>query len=549
MSTEEFQKEQEFITGLYARLDDLREEAEATVESALTQVGTGHQAKLERDVLVAEQSGLLAAFNAEESGLCFGRLDFQDGRQYHMGRIGIRQNDAERTPLVVDWRAEIARPFYLATGHTPMGLRRRRHITTEGRTVTALHDEILDLTDTTRTGHEGAAADTVLLAALDAARSGRMHDIVQTIQAEQDRIIRASHQGVLVVEGGPGTGKTVVALHRAAYLLYAYRDLLARRGVLIVGPNPAFLSYIGEVLPSLGETGVLLATVGELFPGVTAIGTDTAGAAEVKGRAVMADALARFVRGRQTVPDPAVEIEHDDGTLVLDRAMAEDARAAARRTGLPHNLARPHFAFRIIDALTEQLADRIGYDPYGGPNFLGPDDIAQLGKAVALSGEVHEAIDALWPPLTPQQLVADFLADPVHLPDADARLIRRDGGAWSPPTYRSSTRPPNCSARTTRPRGRPRRPTRQQRIAYAQGVLTWRTPPAPTSSRTRRTSTRTRPRSWAPTTSSTPSGWPSATRRPTTAAPPNAPPPTAPGPSGTSSSTRRRSCPRWPGGC
>ncbi|MGX1881360.1 HelD family protein [Streptomyces sp. NPDC055287] len=471
MSTEEFQKEQEFITGLYARLDDLREEAESTVRSALTQVGTGRQAKLERDVLVAEQSGLLAAFNAGESGLCFGRLDFQDGRQYHMGRIGIRQNDADRTPLVVDWRADVARPFYLATGYSPMGLRRRRHITTEGRTVTALHDEILDLTDTTRTGHEGAAADTVLLAALDAARSGRMHDIVQTIQAEQDRIIRASHQGVLVVEGGPGTGKTVVALHRAAYLLYAYRDLLARRGVLIVGPNPAFLAYIGEVLPSLGETGVLLATVGELFPGVAATGTDAAAAAEVKGRPAMANALARFVRDHQAAPDPGIEIEHDDGALLLDRAMAEDARAAARQTGLPHNLARPHFAFRIIDALTEQLADRIGADPYGGPNFLGPDDIAQLGKAIALSGEVHAAIDQLWPMLTPQELITEFLADPAHLPDIDAELIRRTGGPWTPADVPLLDEAAELLGEDDSAARAAEEAERQQRIAYAQGVL------------------------------------------------------------------------------
>ncbi|CAM5358420.1 DNA helicase OS=Streptomyces antimycoticus OX=68175 GN=SSPO_092060 PE=4 SV=1 [Streptomyces antimycoticus] len=234
---------------------------------ALSLEGTTFQARLERDVLVAERSGLLAAFESGERGLCFGRLMFRDGRDHHIGRIGIRRDDEDRTPLVIDWRADVARPFYLATGHTPMGLRRRRHITTEGPKVTGLHDEILDLADTIRTGHEGSDADAVLLAALDAARTGRMHDIVQTIQAEQDQIIRAPHHGVHVVEGGPGTGKTVVALHRAAYLLYAQRESLARRAVLIVGPNPAFLGYIGEVLPSLGETGVLLATLGELFRG------------------------------------------------------------------------------------------------------------------------------------------------------------------------------------------------------------------------------------------------------------------------------------------
>ncbi|MGW2184306.1 HelD family protein [Streptomyces sp. NPDC001719] len=464
-------REQEFIDLLHDRLAELRTEAEAAVKAAMSPAGNTFQARLERDVLVAEQSGLLAAFNAGENGLCFGRLAFRDGRDHHIGRIGMRRDDADRTPLVVDWRAEVARPFYLATGHTPMGLRRRRHITTEGRTVTALHDEILDLADAERTGHEGADADAVLLAALDAARTGRMHDIVQTIQAEQDRIIRAPHHGVLVVEGGPGTGKTVVALHRAAFLLYAHREQLARRAVLIVGPNPAFLGYIGEVLPSLGETGVLLATPGELFPGVTATGTDTARAAEVKGAATMADALARCVRDRQTLPDPVRVIDHEDGELLLDTAIAEEARQQARATNLPHNLARPYFAFRVIDALTAQLADRIGADPYGGPNFLGPDDIAQLGKAIAASAEVRRAIDELWPLLTPQELVADFLADPVHLPEADAAAIRREGGPWTPADVPLLDEAAELLGEDDSAARAAAEAERQERIAYAQGVL------------------------------------------------------------------------------
>lgn len=431
MSNEELRREQEFLDLLYGRLAELRAGVEEAVSSALSMEGTNFQARLERDVLVAERSGLLAAFDAGERGLCFGRLAFRDGRDHHIGRIGIRRDDADRTPLVVDWRAEVARPFYLATGHTPMGLRRRRHITTEGPRVTALHDEILDLSDPIRTGHEGTDADAVLFAALDTARTGRMHDIVQTIQAEQDRIIRAPHHGVLVVEGGPGTGKTVVALHRAAYLLYAHRELLARRAVLIVGPNPAFLGYIGEVLPALGETGVLLATLAELFPGVTATGTDTPTAAEVKGRAAMADALARFVQDRQSLPEPAIVIDHEDGELLLDADLADEARRRARETGLPHNLARPHFAFGVIDALTAQLTDRLGADPYGGPNLLGPDDIALIGKAIAVSPHVRAAIEELWPTLTPRELVADFLADPVHLPDDAAAAIRRADGEWT----------------------------------------------------------------------------------------------------------------------
>ncbi|MFI9202265.1 HelD family protein [Streptomyces sp. NPDC053048] len=471
MSNEETRHEQEFLDLLYGRLAELRSGAEAAVRTALSPAGNTHQARLERDVVVAEQSGLLAAFDAGERGLCFGRLAFRDGRDHHIGRIGIRRDDAERTPLVVDWRADVARPFYLATGHTPMGLRRRRHITTESRRVTALHDEILDLTDTERTGHEGTDADAVLLAALDSARTGRMHDIVQTIQAEQDRIIRAPHHGVLVVEGGPGTGKTVVALHRAAYLLYAHREQLARRAVLIVGPNPAFLGYIAEVLPSLGETGVLLATPGELLPGVRATGTDTPRAAEVKGGSAMAAALARFVRDRQTLPEPATVVHHEDGELLLHAELVEEARRHARETRLPHNLARPYFAFRVIDALTAQLADRLGADPYGGPNFLGPDDIAQLGKAVAASREVHAAIEELWPVLTPQRLVADFLADPVHLPDADADAIRRTGGDWTPADVALLDEAAELLGEDDSAARAAAEAERQERIAYAQGVL------------------------------------------------------------------------------
>lgn len=475
MSTEELREEQQFVSGLYARLDALREEAQAAVQASLTQVGNGLQARLERDVLVAERSGLLAAFDAGENGLCFGRLEFRDGRDHHIGRIGIRASDIERTPLVIDWRADVARPFYLATGHTPMGLRRRRHITTEGRDVTALHDEILDLGDTTRTGHEGADADEVLLAALDSARTGRMHDIVQTIQAEQDRIIRAPHHGVLVVEGGPGTGKTVVALHRAAFLLYAHRQLLAKRAVLIVGPNPAFLGYISEVLPALGETGVLLSTVGELFPGVSATGTDSPEATEIKGRAEMADVLAAAVRDRQQTPEPGspVIIEHDDGDLVLDWTIAQEAREAAREADVPHNLGRPHFAFRVIDMLTEQLAERLGADPYGGPNFLGPDDIAQLGKAIAASPEVHAAIDALWPQLTPEGFLADFLEEPTpHLSEEDALLVRRPrGAAWTAADVPLLDEAAELLGNDDSAAKAMAEAERAKQIAYAQGVL------------------------------------------------------------------------------
>ncbi|MDF9811345.1 AAA family ATPase [Streptomyces sp. SPB162] len=471
MSTEELQNEQQFVSRLYERLDALREQAESAVQASFAQVGKGLQARLERDVAVSERTDRLSALNSVESGLCFGRIDFADGIRHHIGRIGIRQDDEDRTPLLVDWRAPVARPFYLATGHSPMGLRRRRHLTTLGRTVTALHDEVLDLADTVRTGHEDPRGDAVLLAALGAARTGRMADIVQTIQAEQDEIIRAPHRGVLVVEGGPGTGKTAVALHRAAYLLYAYREQLARRAVLIVGPNPAFLGYIGEVLPSLGETGVLLSTVGELFPGVSASGTDTPEAAALKGRAEMADVLARALRDRQTVPHPALPIQHERETLLLERAVAEDARHCARQTRLPHNLARAHFGRFVLDALTAQLADRLGTDPYDGENFLDPEEVEQLGRELNDNPAVHAAIDAHWPYLTPRQLVGDFLADPVQLPEAEAASIRRSGGDWTVGDIPLLDEAAELLGEDDRAARAAAARERGEQVAYAQGVL------------------------------------------------------------------------------
>ncbi|MFE5144471.1 HelD family protein [Streptomyces fagopyri] len=467
------QQEQEFIDGLYARVDVLRGDTEASVGDALAQGNTPMQARLERDVLVAERSGLLAALNAVDGSLCFGRIDLTSGVSHHIGRIGVRAGDTEHTPILIDWRAPVARPFYLATGHTPMDLRRRRHISTEGRRVTDVHDEILDLGDRRRTGHEDPSGDAVLLAALDSARTGRMSDIVQTIQAEQDRIIRAPHRGVLVVEGGPGTGKTAVALHRAAFLLYEYRELLAKRAVLIVGPNPAFLGYIGEVLPSLGETGVLLATVGELFPGVKATAADTPRAAAVKGRADMAEVLVSVVRDRQALPDPVIAIEHDRDVLMLDAGLVGVARERTREAGLPHNVAREYFEGHILNTLTDMLSERIGTDPFDGSNLLDPSDITQIRDDLAENPEVWSAIDQLWPRLTPQRLVADFLAGPEgYVGEEDAEAIRRPvTGAWTVADVPLLDEAAELLGEDDRVARALADQERRTQVAYAQGVL------------------------------------------------------------------------------
>src|SRR5690606_1880468 len=241
-------------------------------------------------------------------------------------------------------------------------------------------------------------------------------------------------------QGGPGTGKTAVALHRAAYLLYTHRRELSTRGVLIVGPNATFLSYISQVLPSLAETGVLLRTLGELFPGVTAKGTEPAAAAEIKGRLAMTEVLAVAVADRQHVPDEPLEVTVDRETLLLDPETVRAARASARRTRRPHNLARPIFDIEIVHALAKQLADRIGEDPFGGGNLLDEADVAEIRRELRDDPAVRAVLDELWPILTPQQLLSDLFSSPERLARAAPSLteeerqllLREPGQEWTP---------------------------------------------------------------------------------------------------------------------
>ena len=274
---------------LYGRLDNLRDRARAGCPTSCWKP-VDAAARSERDSFVEMYSQRITQLDAAENGLCFGRLDLAEGERRYIGRIGILDDASDYEALLVDWRAPAARPFYIATAFTPEGVLRRRHIRTRQRKVTGVDDEVLDIGpdgeagQDLAAGHAGLTGEAALIAALSATRTGRMADIVETIQAEQDLIIRSPHNGVTVVQGAPGTGKTAVALHRAAYLLYTYREQLSRRGVLIVGPNPTFLRYIGHVLPSLGETGVLMSTISDLYPGISARRGETPETAEIKGR-------------------------------------------------------------------------------------------------------------------------------------------------------------------------------------------------------------------------------------------------------------------------
>jgi DNA helicase IV len=474
--------EQAYVSLLYRRLDDLRKLAAERLRATLGERSTNHQQLSQRDATSTMYVDQIAQYNAVENGLCFGRLDFTDGSSRHIGRIGIHdtidtvdQADAHtltesetplaaEEPLLVDWRAPAARPFYLATVAHPDGARLRRHITTRWREVVGITDETLDLavSDGGPDGrsvvadradaadradvagraatHDGnLASETALLSALSASRTGRMRDIVETIQAEQDEIIRADQAGILVVEGGPGSGKTAVALHRAAYLLYHHRETLAKRAVLIVGPNTTFLRYIGQVLPGLGETAVVLATTGSLVPGVAASATESDDTAEIKGRADMADVIARAVADRERVPDEPWEIAFERDTLVVEPDVVEQARDLARASRLPHNPARRVFVRQMIDALADQVANRVGANVLGGPNLLTNGDIMLVRDDLTTSASVQAALAELWPELTPEQLLTDLYADPLALeiaapwlcPGERNRLHREPGHGWT----------------------------------------------------------------------------------------------------------------------
>src|SRR5215218_8398275 len=309
-------EEQTYVTALHERLEEVRSLVVRRLADALAAPAVNNpQAIGEREAAVRLHTQRLTSIDAADSGLCFGRLDRREADvPRYVGRIGLLAEDGAAEPLLVDWRAPAAQPFYTATPAHDLGVRRRRHIRTRGRRVVGVVDEVLDVTDPAATG-SGLTGEAALLAALNTSRTGRMTDIVRTIQAEQDRIIRADARGVLVVQGGPGTGKTAVALHRAAYLLYTHRERLSRSGLLVVGPTPTFLRYIADVLPSLGETGVLLAGLGQLRPGLDARGTESPQTAAVKGRLEMVEVLERAVADRQVVPGGPLEVTVDGFAL------------------------------------------------------------------------------------------------------------------------------------------------------------------------------------------------------------------------------------------
>ncbi|HST83284.1 MAG TPA: ATP-binding domain-containing protein [Kineosporiaceae bacterium] len=348
--------------------------------------------------------------------------------------------DDEHEVVLVDWRAPAAEGFYRATPSVPGNVVRRRQIRTRNRDVVAIDDEVFEAPELLSDGERSLLdGESALFAALNAGRTGRMHDIVATIQAEQDRIVRAELPGILVVQGGPGTGKTVVALHRAAYLLYTYRARLAKRGVLIIGPNPTFMRYIDQVLPALGENDVLLCSIGQLYPGVDAVATESPEATAIKGDLRMVQVLASAVHNCQQVPEANLEITVNRGTMHeevvrLDRAMCEQARATAWEAHEPHNQAREIFIDEIIEGLGRRVMGKLGMRRFRS------DGVADTGGVLRSDPDVAAAVEALWPGLRPREFLAELLASPERLAAAAPQLrqaerdalLRVNPGGWTP---------------------------------------------------------------------------------------------------------------------
>ncbi len=405
--------EQAHLDRAYACLE--RDRAEAWRMRALTEVGSGgtHQARYEAEVIEEAISTRLTQLDLHRHALVFGRIDRTDAdgtvESFHIGRLAV--SDEHREPVVVDWRAPVAEPFYRATGRQPMGLVRRRHFASTERRIVGIEDELFG------EGHLGIGADapegirgwSTLLAALERGRTGQLGDIVATIQAEQDEIIRSPQAGVLVVQGGPGTGKTVVALHRAAYLIYTYRFPLEDQGVLVIGPNRLFLRYIERVLPSLGESGVEQVVLTDLVPDVRFGGRDDARVAWVKGDGRMSEVIGKAVRDRQRPLREDVMVPFGTAYLRLRAAESERIVLAAKRRFRRHNAARRYVEQEVFAALAASAREEVE-----------PDVVRDRTRH---TDEVRTTLERMWPVLTPPQLLHDLFGSRALLKLAASRWL------------------------------------------------------------------------------------------------------------------------------
>ena len=433
----EIAEEQEFLDLALGALDHMRQGARSLRDSAAVANMRGAGDLVERDVAMGTALHRLDQLAIGDQSLFFGRIDYRanghgTGDTYHVGRLAV--SDEALNPLVIDWRAPVAEAFYRATGVEPLGLSRRRHVAIRANEVSGVEDEYfadangeLDLPEgEVRSATEEGLVDGglalggpgALLAALGRARTGRMGDIIATIQGEQDQIIRSPLAGVLLVQGGPGTGKTAVALHRAAYLLFTHRATLERQGVLVVGPNPLFLNYIENVLPSLGESGVTLSTIAGLVTNVEVRAVDPEEVDQLKGDLRMAKVLARALRTRERALRHDVEIPVGRAIVVLRARYSEEVVERARRRPGNHNQRRSAVGRELATRLANEYRDRFVHDASEEVNAVG-----ELAELIRSTPQFKEALQRIWPRLSGQELLHDLLGAPALLKAAGKDVL------------------------------------------------------------------------------------------------------------------------------
>lgn len=401
----ELDSEQAYLDHAYERVGEMRVAARKAMEDVLD-LGRGgtFQSRTERDVVVRNSLARLDQLDIGSQPLCFGRTDATSGERFYIGRMGV--SGREQEPLIIDWRARVAEPFYRATGRHPMGLMRRRHFEVKNRRIIGIEDEPLDFgdsadTDVTITG-QGA-----LLAALERSRTGQMADIVATIQGEQDEVIRAPLSGRLVVQGGPGTGKTAVALHRAAYLLYTHRFPLEHLGVLVIGPNPVFLRYIGHVLPSLGETGVKLSTISGLVEEADVRALESPEVAALKGDARMAKIIRRAIRNRQRPLREDLVVGFGAQHLRITAQETREIVEQVKRRGSTHNARRKTVERLITELLYGRYTQGMQRDAVRNVSSRSVG-FEEFAEAMQSNLSFNAALDRMWPRLHAVELLHDL---------------------------------------------------------------------------------------------------------------------------------------------
>ncbi|MBR6439848.1 MAG: AAA family ATPase [Aeriscardovia sp.] len=425
-----YESEQKRVDLIYGRFDELKNLIKGRLSATRGQKDLNLTSMTERDSFATMYEDRLSLLRAGEYRLVFGKLHMRDGSDRYVGRMGLLEG---QNPILLDWRAKAASPFYEATFFDDMGVVLRRHITTENRKVVKLEDELLDLIpeESERALREGLlSGEGALMASLEEARTGKMGDIVSTIQREQNRIIRMPLDSAVVVQGGPGTGKSAVALHRAAYLLYTYRKELEDSGVLIIGPSQAFVHYIDDVLPCLGETDILIRTMAEMLPGVKVNCKDSPLAARVKGDLRMMQVLKAAVKRCIRVPKELPEISVGGVKLELKPEEIAQGQAFARFAG-PYEVARRAFVDYMCSLLFSKYEDAAGAS-------IPEEDGDFVKSQIRENAQVRFALNLSWLPLSARWLLDDLFSKPAKLKslapwmtDEEAKSLMREKGQVS----------------------------------------------------------------------------------------------------------------------